>query len=192
MYMNYFIAQEFGEDYYRRADEVVDLSRHRRTIDKVITDCFEQVVYSINQPTGARNFQAVFWNIAYYDRYYFESAVRRVPSSPTDQQAPTGRRCRWLQKALHEVVQRANGLATVLTFPVETMALLTRKRRRDGQGVGRFHGRDVCRGTFVLHLHERQCRLAVGVLPPAQRDPRTTGSATRSAPEAYRPARRAC
>ena len=34
MYMNYFIAQEFGEDYYRRADEVVDLSRHRRTIDK--------------------------------------------------------------------------------------------------------------------------------------------------------------
>ncbi len=53
--------------------EVVDLSRRRRTLDKVITDCFEQIVYSINQPTGARNFQAVFWNISYYDRYYFES-----------------------------------------------------------------------------------------------------------------------
>ena len=39
----------------------------------VITDCFEQIVYSINQPTGARNFQSVFWNISYYDRYYFES-----------------------------------------------------------------------------------------------------------------------
>ena len=38
MYMNYFIEQEYGEDYYKRADEVVDLSRHRRTIDKVITD----------------------------------------------------------------------------------------------------------------------------------------------------------
>lgn len=73
MYMNYFIGKEYGEDYYKRADEVVDLSLKKRTIDKVITDCFQQVVYSINQPTGARNFQSVFWNISYYDRYYFES-----------------------------------------------------------------------------------------------------------------------
>ena len=69
MYLNYFIGQEYGPDYYRDPDRVVDLSLKRRTLDKVITDCFEQVVYSINQPTGARNFQAVFWNIAYYDRY---------------------------------------------------------------------------------------------------------------------------
>lgn len=39
----------------------------------MITDCFEQIVYSINQPTGARNYQAVFWNVAYYDKPYFES-----------------------------------------------------------------------------------------------------------------------
>ena len=55
MYMNYFIEQEYGEDYYKRADEVVDLSKKHRTIDKMITDCFEQIVYSINQPTGARS-----------------------------------------------------------------------------------------------------------------------------------------
>ena len=73
MYMNYFIGQEYGTDYYKRADEVVDLSLKKRTIAKVITDCFEQIVYTLNQPTGARNYQAVFWNVAYYDRYYFES-----------------------------------------------------------------------------------------------------------------------
>ena len=73
MYMNYFIQKEYGEDYYLHPDRDADLSLKRRSIDKVITDCFEQVVYSINQPTGARNFQAVFWNVAYYDRYYFES-----------------------------------------------------------------------------------------------------------------------
>ena len=37
-YMSYFIAKEYGEDYYLRADETADLSLRRRTIDKVITD----------------------------------------------------------------------------------------------------------------------------------------------------------
>ena len=73
MYMNYFIQKEYGKDYYKHADDVVDLSLKKRTIDKVITDCFEQIVYSLNQPTGARNYQAVFWNISYYDKYYFDS-----------------------------------------------------------------------------------------------------------------------
>lgn len=61
-YMNYFLGKEYGTDYWKRADDQADLSLKKRTIDKVITDCFEQIVYSINQPTGARNFQAV--NIA--------------------------------------------------------------------------------------------------------------------------------
>lgn len=65
MYLNHFIEKEYGDDYYHRVDEVVDLSLRKRTLDKVITDCFEQIVYSINQPTGARNFQSVFWNISY-------------------------------------------------------------------------------------------------------------------------------
>lgn len=61
MYMNYFIGLEFGQDYYLNENVVVDSSKKQRTLDKVITDHFEQIVYSINQPTGARNFQAVFW-----------------------------------------------------------------------------------------------------------------------------------
>ena len=124
MYMNYFIGQEYGTDYYKRADEVVDLSRRRRTIDKVITDCFEQVVYSINQPTGARNFQAVFWNIAYYDRYYFESLFGefRFP----DGSRPDWEGLSWLQKRFMKWFN-AERLRTVLTFPVETVALLTKE-----------------------------------------------------------------
>ena len=71
MYLNYFIGQEYGKDYWQHVDKVVDLSTRQRTIDKMITDCFEQIVYSINQPTGARNYQAVFWNISYYDKFSF-------------------------------------------------------------------------------------------------------------------------
>lgn len=123
MYMAYFIALEYGEDFYKRADEVVDLSQRHRTLDKVITDCFEQVVYSINQPTGARNFQAVFWNISYYDRYYFESIFGEFHYPDGSQ--PDWNAVSWLQKRFMKWFNKER-TKTVLTFPVETMALLTK------------------------------------------------------------------
>ncbi|MDE7072012.1 MAG: anaerobic ribonucleoside-triphosphate reductase, partial [Bacteroidales bacterium] len=121
-YMNYFIGLEYGSDYYLHTDEVVDLSKKRRTLDKVITDCFEQIVYSINQPTGARNYQAVFWNISYYDRYYFESLFGNFYFP--DGSRPCWESLSWLQKRFMKWFN-AERLRTVLTFPVETMALLT-------------------------------------------------------------------
>ena len=133
MYMNYFIEQEYGEDYYKRADEVADLSKKRRTIDKIITDCFEQIVYSINQPTGARNFQAVFWNVAYYDRYYFESLFGEFVFP--DGSHPHWESLSWLQKRFMTWFNRER-TKTVLTFPVETMALLT----KDGDVMDREWG----------------------------------------------------
>ena len=123
MYMNYFIEQEYGPDYYEHADRVVDLSSKHRTIDKIITDCFEQIVYSINQPTGARNFQAVFWNVAYYDRYYFESLFGEFVFP--DGSHPHWESLSWLQKRFMKWFNRER-TKTVLTFPVETMALLTK------------------------------------------------------------------
>lgn len=122
MYMNYFIQLEFGDDYYLEADKVVDLSKKQRTLDKVITDYFEQIVYSINQPTGARNFQAVFWNISYYDRYYFESLFEHFVFPNGSK--PHWESLNWLQKRFMKWFNQER-TKTVLTFPVETMALLS-------------------------------------------------------------------
>ena len=121
MYMNYFIEKEFGNDYYKDPDRVVDLSLKQRTLDKVITDYFEQIVYSLNQPTGARNYQAVFWNVAYYDKPYFESLFGefRFP----DGSEPHWDSLKWLQKRFMRWFNEER-TKTVLTFPVETMALL--------------------------------------------------------------------
>ena len=123
MYMDYFIRKEYGNDYYHRIDEVVDLSKRRRTLDKTICDCFEQIVYSINQPTGARNFQAVFWNISYYDRPYFESLFGEFIFP--DGSRPIWESLSWLQKRFMKWFN-AERTRTVLTFPVETMALLAK------------------------------------------------------------------
>ena len=122
MYMNYFIEKEYGKDYWKHPDEVVDLSLRHRTLDKVITDYFEQIVYSLNQPTGARNFQAVFWNISYYDKYYFESLFGNFFFP--DGTRPDWDGLNWLQKRFMKWFNKER-TRTVLTFPVETMALLT-------------------------------------------------------------------
>ena len=122
MYMNYFLEKEYGADYYLRAHDAADNSLRQRTIDKVITDCFEQIVYSINQPTGARNFQSVFWNISYYDKYYFESIFGNFYFPDGTQ--PNWDGVSWLQQRFMEWFNQER-TKTVLTFPVETMALLT-------------------------------------------------------------------
>lgn len=122
LYLNYFLQKEYGDDYYLYPNKIVDLSLRQRTLDKVITDCFEQIYYSLNQPTGARNFQAIFWNISYYDKYYFKSLFEHF--SFPDGKLPHWDSLNWLQKRAMKWFNQER-LRTILTFPVETMALLS-------------------------------------------------------------------
>lgn len=120
-YMDYFVRKEYGNDYYRDVNKVVDFSSQMRTIDKVITDGFAQVVYSLNQPAAARGSQSVFWNLAYFDKPYFEQLF-------TDFVFPDGTEMQWesvswLQKRFMKWFNQER-LKNVLTFPVETLSLL--------------------------------------------------------------------
>lgn len=152
MYMNYFIGLEFGEDYYKETGMIVDLSKKQRTLDKIITDYFEQIVYSINQPTGARNFQAVFWNISYYDRYYFESLFDNFyfPNGSK----PHWESFSWLQKRFMKWFNQERTRA-VLTFPVETMALLTENGEPKDKEYGDFTAEMYAEGhSFFTYLSD--------------------------------------
>ncbi|MCR5445260.1 MAG: anaerobic ribonucleoside-triphosphate reductase [Bacteroidales bacterium] len=141
MYLNYFIQKDYGPDYWKEPDRVVDLSLKQKTMDKVITDCFEQIVYSLNQPTGARNYQSVFWNIAYYDEPYFRSLFGefRFP----DGSEPDWEGLKWLQKRFMRWFN-AERTKTVLTFPVETMALLYDKN-------GKFVDEEMAQFTAEMY-----------------------------------------
>ncbi len=152
MYMNYFVGKEYGNDYYKRSEETADLSKRKRSIDKVITDCFEQIVYSLNQPTGARNFQAVFWNIAYYDKYYFESLFGEFVFP--DGSKPHWESLNWLQKRFMNWFNQER-TKTMLTFPVETMALLAEKGDVKDKEYGEFTSHMYAEGhSFFTYLSD--------------------------------------
>ena len=76
----------------------------------------------MNMPAGNRGYQTVFWNIGYFDKPYFEGVFGdfRFP----DGTAPKWETLSWLQKHFMQWFNEERN-HYILTFPVETMALLT-------------------------------------------------------------------
>ena len=122
-YLTYFIIKEYGEDFYLKADEIVDNSNFKRTIKQVIFAKFKQVVYSLNQPAAARGSQSVFWNVAYFDNPYFMSLFDNFIFPDGTALTDIWEQVSWVQK---EFMQWFNKERTkkILTFPVESFSLL--------------------------------------------------------------------
>lgn len=127
-YLDHFIRLEYGDDYYEKADVIVNpISKRPKTIEKVIDDIFEQIVYSINEPAAARNFQSVFWNIAYFDHTYFNAIFEDFVFPDGDE--PKWDSVSWLQKHFMEWFNNER-LRNYLTFPVETVNLVYDKESK--------------------------------------------------------------
>lgn len=119
-YMDWFIRQEYGNDYYMTADTTT-ANVQGQTVAKVIEDYFDQVVYSLNQPAAARGSQSVFWNVAYFDHPYFEQLFDGFVFP--DGSGMQWESVSWLQKRFMKWFNRER-LKNILTFPVETLSLL--------------------------------------------------------------------
>lgn len=122
MYMDYFIRKDYGDDYLNHLNEKVELNVKGRTLEKVVENCFQQVVHSMNMPSGARGYQAVFWNVGYFDEQYFNGVFGDFVFP--DGTKPKWKTLNWLQKKFMKWFN-AERSKYILTFPVETMAMLT-------------------------------------------------------------------
>lgn len=122
MYLDYFIRKDYGDNYISKLDTVVENNVKQRTLVKVIDNYFQQVVHSMNMPAGNRGYQTVFWNIGYFDEPYFNGVFGdfRFP----DGTAPKWETLSWLQKHFMNWFNNERN-KYILTFPVETMALMT-------------------------------------------------------------------
>ena len=122
MYMDYFIRKDYGDDYLTILDKVVELNKKARTLEQVIENAFQQVVHSMNMPAGNRGYQTVFWNVGYFDKNYFDGVFGEFKFP--DGTAPKWETLSWLQKKFMKWFNEERA-KYVLTFPVETMAMLT-------------------------------------------------------------------
>jgi anaerobic ribonucleoside-triphosphate reductase len=120
--MDYFIRKDFGENYLDRLDEIVEKNTKQRTLEKVIENYFQQVVHSMNMPAGNRGYQTVFWNVGYFDKNYFDGVFGEFTFP--DGSKPNWTTLNWLQKKFMKWFNKERE-KYILTFPVETMAMLT-------------------------------------------------------------------
>lgn len=152
MFMDYFIRKDYGEDYLNKLGYVVDDSAKRRTLEKVIENCFQQIVHSMNMPAGNRGYQTVFWNVGYFDKNYFEGVFGEFTFP--DGTKPVWKTLDWLQRKFMRWFNKERE-KYILTFPVETMALLTNKEDVIDNSYADFTAKMWAEGhSFFVYLSD--------------------------------------
>lgn len=126
-YFDYYCVKDYGEDYHLKEQVYADSEhvRDRKTIGQKIEAAFQTIVYYINQPAQNRGWQSPFTNISYYDSKYWEALFKDFYFPDGTQ--PSWERVSYLQKKFMKWFNKERTKA-MLTFPVETMALLTDKK----------------------------------------------------------------
>lgn len=119
----YYCVKEWGEIFWERDQEINNCgSLKPKTISQTIEQAFQNIVYSINQPAGNRSFQSPFTNISYYDSNYWHSLFDEFVFP--DGTKPVWEGIDYLQRKFIHWFNKERE-KTLLTFPVESMALLS-------------------------------------------------------------------
>ncbi|MFI3303958.1 MAG: anaerobic ribonucleoside-triphosphate reductase [Rikenellaceae bacterium] len=118
----YYCVKEWGDDFVCRDSEIVSMGRSgNKSISNVIEQCFQNIVYTINQPAGNRSFQSPFTNVSYFDKYYWSSMFDDFVFP--DGSKVSYEQVNYIQKKFMKWFNRERQKC-LLTFPVETVAML--------------------------------------------------------------------
>ena len=121
-YFDHFLRKDYGQEYYKELDKIVEIRAEGGvTLKERIENWFAQLVYTINQPAAARGNQSIFFNIAYFDKFYFASIFEDFIFPDGDE--PCWESTSALQRMFMEWLNNER-LRSIITFPVETVNLL--------------------------------------------------------------------
>ena len=145
-FFDYFCAKDFGVEY------------HKENYEKKIKQAFQNIVYSWNQPAGNRSYQSPFININYFDSNYWNSMFKDFYFPDGTQ--PKWERVDYLQKLFMKWFN-AERKKTLLTFPVESMAMLTNGKDVIDQDYKNFTAEMWEEGhSFFVYLSDNADSLA--------------------------------
>ena len=153
LYFDYFAKKEWGKNYYTIPDTIITCNSLRnKTIRNQIHQYFQQVIYSINQPAAARGMQAAFVNFSYFDKPFFEGMFGDFCFP--DGTKPEWSSLSWLQQEFMTWFN-AERLKTIITFPVESFALVYKDGKFIDLESAKFVAEEYARGhSFFTYISD--------------------------------------
>ena len=154
LYFDYFARKEWGNNYYQKSDVIIinDHCNRTKTIKQQIHQHFQQVIYSINQPAAARGLQSAFINFSYFDKSFFEGMFGDFYFPDGTQ--PIWESLSWLQQDFMQWFN-AERLRCILTFPVESFALVYKNGEFEDKESAEFVAQEYARGhSFFTYISD--------------------------------------
>ena len=172
LYMDYFLRKEWGNDYPEHKDTVISspICNRKVTVQKQIHQYFQQICYSLMQPSGSRGNQACFWNLSIFDKPFYETMYKDFYFPDGTQ--PVWKSFNWLQKEfLHWLNQER--LKCILTFPVVSACLIYQNNEFIDQELAEFLADEYSQGnSFFTYISDSAdslsscCRLSSKIEKP--------------------------
>lgn len=153
-FFDYFARKEWGEDYFEHADEEITCgpSVRKKTVRNQIHQYFQQMIYTANQPAASRNGQSCFLNFSYFDKPFFDSMFENFYFP--DGTRPKWDSLNWLQKEFMMWFNEER-LRCLLTFPVESFALIYKDGKFVDEENARFVAEELERGhSFFIYISD--------------------------------------
>lgn len=169
---DYFCRKEWGDYYHTKLD--VEISSihclNKKTIRKQIHQYFQQIVYSLMQPSGSRGSQACFWNLSVFDKPFFDSMYSDF-KFPDGTPANWDSLC-WLQKEFVSWLNEER-LKCILTFPVVSVCLIYQDGKFLDEDLYEFVCSEYAKGnSFFTYISDSAdslsscCRLSSKLAKP--------------------------
>ena len=170
--MDYFLRKEWGDSYYEKEDIVIssDYSTRKQTLKGQIHQYFQQICYSLMQPSGARGNQACFWNVSIFDKPFYDTMYKDFvfPDGTT----PVWETLNWLQKEFMHWLNQER-LKCVLTFPVVSACLIYQDNKFLDEELYEFVCKEYAEGnSFFTYISDSAdslsscCRLSSKLQKP--------------------------
>lgn len=170
--MDWYLRKEWGDIYNEKADLVIssEYSNRKQTLRKQIHQYFQQICYSLMQPSAARGSQAVFWNVSIFDKPFYDTMYGEFFFP--DGSKPKWESFNWLQKEFMHWLNQER-LKCILTFPVVSACCIYQEGKFLDEDMYHFICKEYSEGnSFFTYISDSAdslsscCRLSSKIEKP--------------------------